>query len=67
MFSKTLPILLTAGCLIVAAATLAPSRNSPTAAPKDDIGYGSHKPRYVKGKLLEGCFQEPAECGLVVW
>ncbi len=68
MLSRTLLTLMAAVCLIAGAAAIVPGRQTPPAAvPKDEIAYGTHKPRYVKGKLMEGCFEEPAECGLVVW
>lgn len=68
MLSRTLVALIAAACLIVAATAFVPVRHSPTAAvSKHDVAYGTHKPRYMKGKLMEGCFEEPAECGLVVW
>lgn len=69
MVRKTFLTLVAAGCLVVAAAALVPGRHAPDGAPKDEIAYGihTHKPRYIKGRLMEGCFEEPAECGLVVW
>jgi len=68
MLSRTLVTLIVAGCLIAAATALVPVRHTPTnSVSKHDVAYGVHKPRYMKGKLMEGCFEEPAECGLVVW
>jgi hypothetical protein len=68
MLSRTLVTLIVAGCFIVAAAVLVAGRHAPPGAiAKDELAYGTHKPRYVKGRLMEGCFDEPAGCGLVVW
>jgi hypothetical protein len=68
MLSRTLVTLIAVVCLIAAATALVPVRHMPTTAvSKHDIAYGAHKPRYIKGRLMEGCFEEPAECGLVVW
>ncbi len=67
MLYRTSITLIAAVCLIAAAAALVPGSQAPTAVPKDDIAYGSHEPRYIKGKLLQSCFDEPVECGLVVW
>jgi len=69
MLSRTLVALIVAACLIAAATALGPVRHSPTVAiSKHDVAHATTtKPRYMKGKLMEGCFEEPAECGLVVW
>lgn len=67
MTRKMLLIPLAAGSLIVAAAALAFSAHPPAPMPKVDASYGFHSSRHVNRHILDGCFSEPVECGLVVW
>ena len=67
MVRKTFLALVAAGSLIAAAAALVSGSPTPTAAPKVDAGYGYHMSRNVRRQPLEHCFEEPVQCGLVVW
>lgn len=68
MLSRTLVTLIAAGCLVAVAAALVPGRPAPPdGIAGNEVAYSAHKPRYLKGRLMEGCFEEPGECGLVVW
>jgi hypothetical protein len=55
--------LIAAGTLIVAAAALGSGPQKPELDP--DTGHGVHA--YVKGNVLDRCYLDPTECGLVVW
>lgn len=65
MKRKTTFSLIAAGTLIVAATALGSAPQKPELDP--DTGYGQLSYAYVKGNVLDRCYPDPVECGLVVW
>lgn len=67
MIRKSSVVVVAAAGVIAAAAAFALNSHAPAPMPKVDTGYGYHTTRHVNRHVLDGCFSEPVECGLVVW
>jgi hypothetical protein len=69
MIRKMSLIVITMGSLIAAAIALSPGAQKPAAI--QSAGHGYHyqtpAPRSVNRHILDDCFSQPVECGLVVW
>ncbi len=69
MVRKTSLMLIATGCLIAAAVALSPGAHKPAAV--QSAGHGYHyqtpTPRNANRHILDDCFSQPVECGLVVW
>ncbi|MGV3635799.1 MAG: hypothetical protein ACO1NY_15735 [Pseudorhodoplanes sp.] len=71
MIRKMSLILIATGSLIAAAIALSPETHDPAAAKRAGASHGYHyqtpMPRHVSRHILDDCFSQPVECGLVVW
>lgn len=50
-----------------AAIAMAPGPRGPASQWETGAGRGDFSPGYIKGNVLDRCFADPVECGLVVW
>ena len=66
MIRKT-SIALAVAAGLSAAIAMAPGPHSPESQSEVGTGRGDFAPAYIKGNVLDRCFADPVECGLVVW
>jgi hypothetical protein len=67
MMYPTIIALVTAGCVIAAAAALAAISTTPTAPRKEVVSYSAQFPRNLAGRHFRDCLDLRVECGLVAW
>jgi hypothetical protein len=71
MIRKSTLVLIATGSLIAAAIAFSPGTHKPAAVKSAGTGYGYHyqtpTPRNLNRHVLDNCFSQPVECGLVVW